>query len=233
MRRGQLDGEGQRGKGPERAGRKCRGGCLSFWPTGRRVRWVRCRTRPEMGEKARGGGLGGCCALGDRSVCVTCRGSTWRKRPECVFGGMGRPLEMWRGHEGCRDLVDRRLWAGLALCWDLGTSCWSWGCSSGVVTECLGWKGATCVHRWARGLSRTVKLEWKDWEETLKRLSTGVLGDTVSSFSEANVSTAVLVEEPMLELGEGNPTIPQSSHITAISPTKCSSEMEWEAVLTP
>lgn len=66
----------------------------------------------------------------------------------------------------------------------------------------------------------------------LKRLSTGVLGDTVSSFSEANVRT-VLAEEPMLEWGEGNPTIPQSSDITAISPTKCSSETEWDAVLTP
>lgn len=124
--------------------------------------------RDRRWGRKRGGGLGGCCALGDRPVCVTCRGSTWRKRPECVLGGMGRPLEMWRGHEGCRDLVDRRLWAGLALCWDLGTSCWSWGCCSGVVTECLGWKGVTCVHRRARGLSRTVELEWKDWEEMLK-----------------------------------------------------------------
>lgn len=105
------------------------------------------------------------------------------------------------------------------------------GHGAGVVTECLGWKGVACVHRWARGLSRTVKLEWKDGEEMLKRLSTGVLGDTVSSFSEANV--AVLVEEPTLELGGGNPTIPQSSDVTAISPTRCRSEMEWEAVLTP
>lgn len=66
-----------------------------------------------------------------------------------------------------------------------------------------------------------------------QRLSTGVLGDTVGSFSEANVGTAVLVEEPMPELGGGNPTIPQSSDIAATSPTKCGSEMEWEAVLTP
>lgn len=189
--------------------------------------------RDRRGGRKRGGGLGGCCALGDRSAGVPCRGSAWRKRPECVFGGRGRPLEMWRGHEGCRDLVDRRLWAGLALCWDLGTSWWSWGCCSGVVTEGLGWRGVACVHRWARGLSRTAKLEWKDREDTLKGLSTGVPGDTVSSFSEANVSTAVLVEEPMLELGGGNPTMPRSSDITAIGPTKCSSEMEWEAVLTP
>lgn len=67
----------------------------------------------------------------------------------------------------------------------------------------------------------------------LKRLSTGVLGDTARSVSEANVSTAVLAEEPTLELGGGNPTIPQSSDVTAISPTKCRSEMEREAVLTP
>lgn len=82
-----------------------------------------------------------------------------------MFGGMGRD-DRWRCGEATRGA--EILWtegsgqALLALCWDLGTSCWSWGCSSGVVTECLGWKGVTCGHRWARGLSRTVELEWKD-----------------------------------------------------------------------